>query len=312
MVAQLVTDMLKEDFLYHLARSIHLLRFEARKDSQTILSCVFRFRPPGSTAEDTPAIAHVIDDRPEVIIELCRGYGHKESVMACGPILREILKNEHLTAIVLYDESQSSEEPAIRVDDMDTEQVQTGQGVFWRFFDWIENSIFEASTDAFSTFREILTRHKAMVAQYLLINFDLFFSKYNSMLIMSKSYVTKRQSIKLLGEILLDRANYNIMTAYVDNGEHLKLCMNLLKHERKMVQYEGFHVFKVSKRAIHHRSLPEESAILMWPRFSWPIQTSRTPSGGYSPRTEILYSGSYPFSSRTGQTTISSWTKKVS
>lgn len=38
------------------------------------------------------------------------------------------------------------------------------------------------------------------------------------------------------------------MTAYVDRGEHLKLCMNLLKDDRKMVQYEGFHVFKVNRR----------------------------------------------------------------
>ena len=76
-------------------------------------------------------------------------------------------------------------------------------------------------------------------------NFDLFFKRYNAILIESSSYVTKRQSIKLLGEILLDRANYNVMTAYVDRGDHLKLCMNLLRDDRKMVQYEGFHVFKV-------------------------------------------------------------------
>ena len=57
--------------------------------------------------------------------------------------------------------------------------------------------------------------------------------------------MTKRQSIKLLGEILLDRTNYNVMTAYVDSGDHLKACMNLLRDDRKMVQYEGFHVFKV-------------------------------------------------------------------
>ena len=75
----------------------------------------------------------------------------------------------------------------------------------------------------------------------------MFFEKYNRVLIQSNSYVTKRQSIKLLGEILLDRANYNVMTEYVDRGEHLKLCMNLLKDDRKMVQYEGFHVFKVSE-----------------------------------------------------------------
>src|SRR6266511_4311007 len=81
--------------------------------------------------------------------------------------------------------------------------------------------------------QEILTKHKSLVAHYLGINFDLFFSRYNTVLMQSESYVTKRQSIKLLGEVLLDRANYNVMTAYVDRGEHLKLCMNLLKDDRK-------------------------------------------------------------------------------
>jgi calcium binding protein 39 len=38
-----------------------------------------------------------------------------------------------------------------------------------------------------------------------------FFSSYTT-LVMSSNYVTKRQSLKLLGEILLDRANFNVMT----------------------------------------------------------------------------------------------------
>lgn len=77
-------------------------------------------------------------------------------------------------------------------------------------------------------------------------NYDLFFkAHYNPMLLLSSSYVTKRQSIKLLGELLLDRANYIIMTQYVASGDNLKLTMNLLKDDRKMVQYEAFHVFKV-------------------------------------------------------------------
>lgn len=91
----------------------------------------------------------------------------------------------------------------------------------------------------------MLTKHRQLVAHYLSKNFDLFFQRYNTILVQSDSYVTKRQSIKLLGELLLDRANYSTMTEYVDRGEHLKLCMNLLKDDRKMVQYEGFHVFKV-------------------------------------------------------------------
>ena len=82
------------------------------------------------------------------------------------------------------------------------------------------------------------------------MNFDEFFTQYNGTLMNSNSYVTKRQSIKLLGEILLDRANYSIMMDYVDSGDHLKICMNLLRDDRKMVQYEGFHVFKVGRSQV--------------------------------------------------------------
>ena len=107
-------------------------------------------------------------------------------------------------------------------------------------------------------------------------NFDLFFERYNNVLIGSSSYVTKRQSIKLLGEILLDRANYNVMTAYVDKGDHLKLCMNLLRDDRKMVQYEGFHVFKVWQCGpVFHFD------VLTKPRSSLLTRTSQTPSRGF-------------------------------
>ena len=110
--------------------------------------------------------------------------------------------------------------------------------------------------------QELITKHKDLVPRYLAVNFDLFFERYNTVLVQSNSYVTKRQSIKLLGEILLDRANYNIMTAYVDRGEHLKICMNLLRDDRKMVQYEGFHVFKVFV-ANPHKSVPVQKILIM-------------------------------------------------
>ncbi len=98
--------------------------------------------------------------------------------------------------------------------------------------------------------------------RYLSINFDLFFNRYNTTLVQSNSYVTKRQSIKLLGEILLDRSNYTVMTRYVDSGEHLKICMNLLRDDRKMVQYEGFHVFKVFV-ANPHKSVAVQKILIM-------------------------------------------------
>jgi len=72
-----------------------------------------------------------------------------------------------------------------------------------------------------------------------------FFSSFTT-LILSENYVTKRQSLKLLGEILLDRANFNVMTRYISNEANLKMMMNLLRDKSKNIQFEAFHVFKVS------------------------------------------------------------------
>ncbi|RAH64178.1 Mo25 family protein [Aspergillus aculeatinus CBS 121060] len=245
-VQNLVHAALQEDLLYDLARCLHLLPFEARKDTQAIFSHMLRFRPASSSSNqnDPPVISYIVHNRPEVIIELCKGYEHSESAMPCGIILREALKFDVIAAIILYDQSGEGE-PAIKLTEVQPGVPQDGTGIFWRFFYWIDRGSFELSADSFTTFRDILTRHKTLVTGYLSTNFDRFFAKFNEVLVNSSSYVTKRQSIKLLGEILLDRANYNVMMSYVESGDNLKLCMKLLRDDRKMVQYEGFHVFKV-------------------------------------------------------------------
>lgn len=155
--------MKKEDFLFNLATSIHLLPFEARKDSQTIFSYVLRFRPSNSTAEDAPALAYVIDERPEVIAALCRGYSNKDSSMPCGVVLREILKHEPVTALILHDQSAANE-PSPKYSDLDTQAPQSGDGVFWSFFDYIDKTVFEVSADAFNTFRAGLQSQKKVAA----------------------------------------------------------------------------------------------------------------------------------------------------
>ncbi|KPI44705.1 Conidiophore development protein hymA [Cyphellophora attinorum] len=165
--------------------------------------------------------------------------------MPCGTILRQALQHDTVAAVILYDESQPGEK-AVQLNTVDVSRKQSGKGVFWQFFQWINKSSFEVSADAFTTFRDLLTKHKPLTSQYLTTNYDLFFGSYfNTTLLLSTSYVTKRQSIKLLGELLLDRTNYVVMTTYVASGDNLKLTMNLLKDDRKMVQYEAFHVFKV-------------------------------------------------------------------
>ncbi|KAG9245112.1 conidiophore development protein-like protein hymA [Calycina marina] len=259
----LVTGMIHEDLLYLLALNLYRLPFESRKDAQVIFSYVLRFKPPNASPKSDPiALSHVINSRPQVLVELCNGYEHKESATAAGTVLREVLKHDSAAALILYDDPNKSPENAARgLNGIQVDVRQSGKGVFWNFFSWIDQGSFEVGADAFTTFRELLTKHKQIVAQYLSTNFDLFFDNYNDILMKSSSYVTKRQSIKLLGEILLDRANYAVMTAYVDRGEHLKICMNLLRDERKMVQYEGFHVFKVFV-ANPHKSVAVQKILL--------------------------------------------------
>lgn len=263
-VYSLVTGMIQEDLLYHLALNLHRLTFESRKDAQVIFSHVLRFRPPTASPKSEPlALSYVVNNRPEVLVKLCNGYDRKECATPAGTVLREVLKSEAAAAIILYDDpSEDGHNPSKGLSGVNPEIKQSGRGVFWKFFNWIDQGTFEVGADAFTTFREILTKHKALVAQYIATNFEIFFDKYNNILIKSNSYVTKRQSIKLLGEILLDRANYAVMTAYVDRGEHLKICMNLLRDERKMVQYEGFHVFKVFV-ANPHKSIAVQKILLI-------------------------------------------------
>jgi calcium binding protein 39 len=177
---------------------------------------------------------------------LCNGYERRESASACGGILKEALKWDAVAAVILYDEPSPTGRTIDIYTDVDVSKPSSGDGVFWKFFTWIDKSSFEVSADAFDCFRLILTKHKPLVAQYIATNFDKFFQKYNDVLIKSESYVTKRQSIKLLGEVLLDRQFYEVMCRYVESGDNLKLIMWQLKDDRRMVQYEAFHVFKVS------------------------------------------------------------------
>jgi len=135
-------------------------------------------------------------------------------------ILRDMLRHEPLCRVLLYSDQ------------------------FYSFPHYIETTTFGISCDAYTNLKDTLTKHKPMVAEYLEKNYERFFSSFTT-LILSTNYVTKRQSLKLLGEILLDRANFNIMTRYIANEANLKMMMNMLRDKSKNIQFEAFHVFKV-------------------------------------------------------------------
>jgi hypothetical protein len=72
--------------------------------------------------------------------------------MPCGSTIREALKFDAVAALILYDEP-SPDGRGRNLEDVDTSKESSGQGVFWKFFDWIVKSSFDVCADAFSTFR---------------------------------------------------------------------------------------------------------------------------------------------------------------
>jgi calcium binding protein 39 len=149
-VLQLLAAILGEDLLYLLATNIHKLPFESRKDAQVIFSTAFRYKQPGQS--DPQVLHHIVTNRPEVIIALCRGYERRESAMPCGGVLREALRFDAIAALVLYDEPSVDGKP-LDLGNVNPDLPSSGNGVFWKFFDWIDKGAFEVSADAFNTFR---------------------------------------------------------------------------------------------------------------------------------------------------------------
>jgi len=211
----LANEIFSSDLLQPLLAHLAKYDFEAKKDGIVIFNNLLK-RQVGSRS---PTVEY-IGRNPAIIDVLAAGYENPDAALTCGTMLREITRHESLIKVILQ------------------------SGYFWKFFKYIEMPNFDLASDAFSTLKDVLTKHKPPVAEFLEKNYDQFFTEYTTLL-NSANYVTKRQSLKLLGELLLDRSNFNIMTKYISDQANLKLLMTLLRDKSRSIQFEAFHVFKV-------------------------------------------------------------------
>ncbi|XP_064394711.1 calcium-binding protein 39-like [Halichondria panicea] len=215
LAAQLAQEFYNHDMLLNLVTSLHKLDFEAKKDVAQIFNNILR-RQIGTRS---PTVEYVCT-KYEILVMLVKGYNNPEIALNCGMMLRECIRHEPLAKHVIEGDQ------------------------FYSFFTFVELSTFDIASDAFSTFKDLLTRHKILCAQFLEKNYDKVFDHYQHLL-NSENYVTRRQSLKLLGELLLDRHNFTTMTRYISNPENLKLMMMMLRDRSRNIQFEAFHVFKV-------------------------------------------------------------------
>jgi calcium binding protein 39 len=157
------------ELLELLASSLPLMEFESRKDAVAVFHNILR-RQAENQRMQVPT---------SVLESLLVDYGRPEVALSCGMMLREALRHEDCVRMLFS---------------LDT---------FWIFFSLLQMSNFDVASDAFTTLRVALTRHKKLAAEFMLQHFDRFFlTEYNNLL-RCDNYVSKRQGLKLLRPHLL-------------------------------------------------------------------------------------------------------------
>ncbi|KAG7886348.1 hypothetical protein KL938_000001 [Ogataea parapolymorpha] len=214
-IAQLAHEIYSTDCLYLLIQNLPLIEFDARK----IVSLLFTSLLRRKIVNRSPTVDHLLQ-RPQILILLMKGPENSEISINTGHMLREAIKYEQIARYLIF------------------------KPIFWNYFDYCEYGSFETSTEAFLTLNDFLTTHKLVASEFFNSNLNKFIDRINR-LIVSPNYVTKRQSVKLLAQLILDKPNYNLMTTYVNSPHNLKLIMILLGDKSKNVQFESFNVFKI-------------------------------------------------------------------
>lgn len=191
------------------------LTFETRK----YVGHVFR----AMTVHNLRGFVEYVGEKPEIMHWLVEGYKNNDTALACGAMLRDCF--EHQTLAVHF------------LKDMEADFAFLFQVV-------MTNSNFDISADAFMNISRLLMEHKTVTVACLDASFDRIFGLLNGLLT-SENYVTKRQALQLLAELLLNPVNFGVMQRYVASRNNLKLVMLLLREPSQALRMDAFHVFKI-------------------------------------------------------------------
>lgn len=215
--AQITEEFFSDDTMRLLILGLRKLNFEARKDATRVIANLQR-----QPVQSRLIASTYLEDNLDLIDQLITGYEDPAVSLHFGGMLRECIRHQNVARYILKSEEHMK-----------------------KFFDYINLPNFEVASDAATIFKELMTRHKSTVAEFLTENFTWFFDEFNSKLLGSANYMTRRHSVKLLGDILLDRSNSGTMIRYVSSKDNMRVLMNLLRESHKSIQIDAFHVFKL-------------------------------------------------------------------
>ncbi|KAJ4755579.1 Calcium-binding protein 39-like [Rhynchospora pubera] len=229
--SQLTQEFFRENTFRLLIICLPKLSLETRKDATQVVANLQR-----QQVHSRLIASEYLEANKDLLDILVLGYEDMDIALFYGSMLRECIRHQSIARYVLESEHMK------------------------KFFDYIQLPNFDIASDASATFKELMTRHKGTVADFLTKNYDWFFPEFNQRLLSSTNYITRRQAIKLLGDILLDRSNSVVMMRYVSSKDNLMILMNLLRETSKNIQMEAFHVFKLF---VANRNKPPEIVTIL-------------------------------------------------
>ncbi|KAI5949958.1 HYM1 [Candida theae] len=222
----LLTEVLQSNNLCYATYSLSRMDFDSRKDVVVMYATLLRRnslngakQPNATSLSPPPVVDYLVHSQPKILDYLMKGPEHTEIALVTGQILRDCIKFEKINKYVLY------------------------SPLFWNFFKYVENPTFEIACDAMMTLNDILTIHKKLVSEFLANNYEIFMANISE-LNRSNSYVTKRQSVKLLNDLVSQKANLQFLHKYFADTKNLKFTMLLLSEKSRNLQLEGFHLLK--------------------------------------------------------------------
>ncbi|KAJ8748609.1 hypothetical protein K2173_007599 [Erythroxylum novogranatense] len=230
--AQLTQHFFKDDSFRSLVLGLPKLDLGARRNATHVIANLQRQRVGGRLIA-----SDYMENNLDIMDILLSGYSDDDIALTYGTISRECIRHQVVARYVLQSEHMK------------------------KLFDYIQIPNFDVASEALSTFKELLTRHKSTVAEFLSTNYGWFFEEYNTQLLQSSNYIIRRHALKFLFDILLERSNCDMMLRYVRSLDNLRILMNLFKDSNKTIQLETFHVFKLF--VINQHKSPEVTSVLV-------------------------------------------------
>ena len=153
--SELAREVWKSDVLRLLLTHLPLLDFECRKDVSQVFSNLLRRQQHGE--HET---VKWLEENRDVLFILLRCYETPQLALNYGIMLRECARHERLAALLL----PTAEEQQ-----------------FYALFTYIESPYFDVASDAFASLKDLLTKHKPVVAAFLAQHYEPFFQHYHKL-----------------------------------------------------------------------------------------------------------------------------------